>query len=232
MSHWAKSWQLGISIKKCCTMDIATTNNLTLNYNNKVDNIDIDSVKQIGDLGIIVDSKLTFSAHIAKIVTTAQQRAAVLYRAFITRDSTFLIIAYKSYILPLVEYCSPLWSPHSVRDILLLESVQRCFTKRIPGLQSMSYSARLEVLGLFTLELRRLHCDVIFCYKLLNGHIGGISEAYGLTLSNRSKSRGNSFKLTISYSRIDARKHFFASRIFGPWNSLPDVVVYWIVLQL
>ena len=33
-------------------MDIATTNNLTLNYNNKVDNIDIDSVKQIRDLGL------------------------------------------------------------------------------------------------------------------------------------------------------------------------------------
>ena len=124
----------------------------------------------------------------------------------------------------LFEYCSPVWSPHSVQESLLLESVQRSYTKRIPGLQYMSYNARLNFLNLTSLELRRLHIDLLFCYKLLNGHISGSPANYGLTLSNR-KSRGNSYKLTINVSRIDARKHFFASRICEPWNSLPDDVV-------
>ena len=109
-------------------------------------------------------------------------------------------------------------------DILLLESVQRRFTKRIPGLENMPYDARLGALNLITLERRRLHFDLVFCYKLFNGLIGGLPEYYGLELSTR-KSRGNSFKLVINNPRIDARKYFFSSRICEPWNSLPDSVI-------
>ena len=76
---------------------------------------------------------------------------------------------------------------------------------------------------MISLELRRLHIDLIFCYKLFNGHIAGSPANYGLMLSNR-KSRGNSYKLYVF--RIDARKHFFASRVCEPWNSLPyDVIM-------
>ena len=226
LTSWAKSWQLSISVSKCCTMDITSNTRLNLDSNpcNSVDNIDLNSVHQIRDLGVIVDSKLKFAAHIAKIVSTAKQRSALLYRAFLTREPKYLLIAYKSYILPLIEYCSPVWSPHSVGDILMLESVQRRFTKRIPGLENMSYDARLEALNMITLERRRLQFDLVFCYKLFNGLIAGLPVNYGLELSTR-KSRGNSFKLVINNPRIDARKYFFSSRICEPWNSLPDSVV-------
>jgi hypothetical protein len=224
LSIYAETWQLSISIKKCCTTDITANNRHKSHLSNTVNNTEISAVEQIRDLGVIVDSKLKFSAHIAKIVSTAKQCVALIFRAFLTRDVKLLIIAFKAYILPLIEFCSPVWSPHSVHDILLLESVQRRYTKRIPGLENLSYNARLKFLNLSTLELRRLHFDLIFCYKLLNGHIAGLPENYGLILSNR-KSRGNSLKLAINVSRIDARKHFFASRIFEPWNSLPDDVV-------
>jgi hypothetical protein len=224
LSNWAESWQLNISINKCCVIDISVRNNLKSNYCNTVDTVEIDTVREIRDLGVIVDSKLTFASHIAKIVSTAKQRAALLFRAFVTREIKFLIIAYKSYILPILDYCSPIWSPHYVHDILQLESVQRAYTKRIPGLQNMPYNARLKALNLISLELRRLHCDLIFCYKLLTGLVGGSPADYGLTLSNR-KSRGNALKLTINISRIDARKHFFASRVCDPWNALPDDLI-------
>ena len=109
-------------------------------------------------------------------------------------------------------------------DILLLGSVQRSYTKRIPGLEQLPYNARLKALNIITLERRRLHSDLVFCYKLLNGLIGGPPEQYGLILSNR-QSRGNSFKLVINNPRIDARKYFFSSRVCEPWNSLPDSLV-------
>jgi len=228
LSVWANSWQLSISIKKCCTMNITTNNKSNFIGNsdccNSIDNVDIGHVHQIRDLGVIVDSQLKFTPHIAKIVSGAKQRTSLLYRAFLTRELKFLLIAYKSYILPLVEYCSPIWSPHSVGDILLLESVQRAFTKRIPGFENLSYATRLKELNMISLELRRLHSDLVICYKLLHGLIGGPPENYGLILSNR-QSRGNSLKLVIGNPRVDARKFFFSSRISEPWNLLPDSVV-------
>jgi hypothetical protein len=46
----------------------------------------------------------------------------------------------KSYILPILDYCSTVWAPCTQVDIKLVESVQRNFTRKIPGLQYMTYS--------------------------------------------------------------------------------------------
>jgi hypothetical protein len=50
-----------------------------------------------------------------------------------------------------------------------VESVQRHFTKRLPGLNNMNYDDRLAILGIEKLELRRLKQDLIIVYKILFG---------------------------------------------------------------
>ena len=52
---------------------------------------------------------------------------------------------------PLVEYNSIIWSPATIRDIDSLESVQRRFTKRLPGLKNLNCYDRLERLNVPTL---------------------------------------------------------------------------------
>ena len=47
---------------------------------------------------------------------------------------------------------------------------------------------------------------------------------YGIVLSTRT-SRGHDKKLFIDHSRIEARRHYFGSRVCEPWNSLPADVV-------
>jgi len=70
---------------------------------------------------------------------------------------------------PIVEYNSVIWSPVAKHDIELVEKVQRCFTKRLRGLRNLSYCDRLTKLGLCNLELRRLHLDLLYCYKIVFG---------------------------------------------------------------
>jgi len=48
------------------------------------------------------------------------------------------------YVRPIVEYNSIIWSPSTARDIDAVESVQRCFTKRLPTLKNLSYRERLH----------------------------------------------------------------------------------------
>ena len=112
------------------------------------------------------------------------------FQAFITKDPKALIKGFKSYILPILNYCSPVWSPCLVGDIILVESVQRNFTKKLPGYQNMTYSNRLNALNLPTLELRRLHTDLTLCYKIVNGYVASPPENFGLLLSTR-QSRGH-----------------------------------------
>ena len=49
------------------------------------------------------------------------------------------------------------------------EKVQRRFTKRLRSLKHLLDDERLAKLGLHTLELRRLHLYLMFCYKVIFG---------------------------------------------------------------
>ena len=51
-----------------------------------------------------------------------------------------LVKAFITYARPILEYNSPLWSPTLKKDIISIESVQRKFIKRIPGMSGLSYA--------------------------------------------------------------------------------------------
>jgi len=181
-------------------------------YDSSIEGIEIENVTKFCDLGILLGPKLHFSFHIAQIVA-AKKRSFLLFRSFATKDPQALIKGFKTYILLLLNYCSPVWSPSTIGDIVLLESVQRNFTKRIQGCQAKTYSDRLKALKLPTLELRRLRADLILCYKILNNLIPCTAENFGLILSER-QSRGHSKKTcNKSCSHRRQKKLFWLPRL-------------------
>jgi hypothetical protein len=178
----------------------------------------VDSVR---DLGVIVDSKLTFVSHIDQVVARAFVRTNLILKCFISRDIKTLVRAFTVYVRPIVEYASCVWSPYHVCDVTRVESVQRSFTKRLPGYCDTDYKSRLLLLGLDSLELRRLRQDLIFTYKILFGLTSDVASDFFIVSNSEHDTRGHSYKLYPRFNRIDLRKYFFTERIIGPWNSLP-----------
>ena len=80
------------------------------------------------------------------------------------------------------------------KDIELIEKVQRRFTKRLPGLKHMSYNERLHYLGLSSLELRRLHLYLIYCYKIVFGVVD-LNFSDFFEFSSITATRGHAYKL-------------------------------------
>ena len=123
----------------------------------------------------------------------------------------------------ILEYASCVWSPHYAGQIQQVESVQRRFTRRLPGFAAHDYKNRLEKLCTESLELRRLRQDLIYTYKILFGLVkcSGIGF-FTLTSSvHNVNTRGHLYKLYPCQSRVDVHKYFFANRIVNPWNDLP-----------
>ena len=181
-------------------------------------------VSELRDLGVIVDSRLTFSAHINSIVSKAHLRANQILRCFLSRSPEILVKAFITYVRPILEYCSTVWNPHQITLINKVESVQRRFTKKIVGLSKMSYDERCKLLGLQRLELRRLHCDLVYCFNIIRGFSCLSAEDF-FSLSDIEYTRGHTLKLKVPISRIDCRKYFFCCRIVNAWNSLSSDTV-------
>ena len=110
-----------------------------------------------------------------------------------------------------------------MKDIQIVERIQRRYTKRIPGFQDLTYSQRLKRLTLETLELRRLRTDLCQCFKIVH-KIDDLNFDDFFSYCDTGL-RGHNLKLRKPKFRLEQRKHFFALRVVEPWNSLPESTV-------
>ena len=219
ISVWSSDWQLPLSVQKSSWMVISNRDTSLFAINN----FPLDKIEETKDLGVLFNSRLSFSDHITSIVAKAKSRSILLSKSFTSCDLKALILAFSSYVIPMLDYCSPVWSPHSLEDIKTVESVQRSFTKRLPVCQGLTYRERLALTGLTTLEHRRLRNDLILFYKIIYGltSVNFGSNFYVATGSDR----GHPLRVQHLQARLDSRSHFFSHRTVRVWNSLPSSTV-------
>ena len=53
---------------------------------------------------------------------------------------------FNAFVWPVLKYNSPVWSPHLIKDINVMERVQKFFTKNLCGLKNLPYNHRLAIL--------------------------------------------------------------------------------------
>ena len=116
---WSNTWQLPISTPKCNTLHLGSSPANSYSISNQY----LCNVSPVKDLGILVDSRLKFVDHIQDIVSRASKRANLVFRCFLSRNTTNLTKAFVTYVRPLLEYASPVWSPSYLYLINHIESV-------------------------------------------------------------------------------------------------------------
>lgn len=216
-SAWSKDWQLPVSCSKSTWMRFSNKTATDVSNDFYLSGQILSESHENKDLGVLFDCNLSFATYITSITGKAKQRLYLLNKSFITKDPDTLIFAFKTYILPILDYCSPIWSPWHIADITRIESVQRLFTKKLLGYELLSYKERLTKSGLCGLELRRVRADLILCYKILHGFVR-IKTILELDPSNLT--RGHCWKLKAVKPRLDTRLHFFQYRVVKIWNKL------------
>jgi len=223
IAAWSVTWQLPISVQKCSILKLGTKTPACGFYLHHTRLQESNSVK---DLGVIMDDQLKFITHVNSIVAKAQSRANLIFKCFVSRDLNTLLHAFIVYVRPLLEYASPVWNPHHKYAVAKIESVQRRFTKRLPGLFNEDYKTRLTKLNLPSLERRRLIYDLVTLYKI-QFDLCETSLKSSLVLKNNDNmsTRGNPYRLHCQTFRSDVGKYSFVSRVVNVWNCLPPSVV-------
>lgn len=223
---WSTTWQLPISLAKCCVMNISKTSEEAETTFKLGDSI-LPYSNEVRDLGVIVDNHLTFDSYINQIVKKAYSRANLIRRCFISKHLPTLLQAYKVFVRPLLEYNTSVWSPHSIQHITAIENVQRRFTKCLPGLSDLPYHQRLAKLNLDSLELRRIRTDLIVLYKIVFGLIStDIAHYFKLNTNiNSFNLRRHIYQLVNLPCKHSVCKYFYVYKIIPTWNDLPPILV-------
>jgi len=219
ISEWASDWQLRLNPVKTKHLRIGYCK---CDYRFLMSGMTIDTVEYVRDIGIIIQSSLKFSLHCSSVVQKAHYCIRNIFHTFKGHGAEFYTSLYKTYVRPLLESSSPVWSPYLLCNVERVESVQRYFTRRIPGCANLSYSVRLETLGLETLENRRIKFDLILYYKVLHGCIViNVSKS----IRAHESHRGHKSHLYHFYSRTNARKFFWSNRLVKHWNALDSNII-------
>ena len=163
MASWSQLWQLSISLGKCACLHLGRNNP---NHTYFLNGCQIESSSSCKDLGVVLSFPFNFKAHIESTVGKCSRLINLIFRIFSSNDKSALLKAYITYVRPIAEYCSQVWSPCQLTLIDRLERIQRLFTRRLfrrLGLdETTSYCNRLKFLHLDSLELRRLRFCLLY----------------------------------------------------------------------
>jgi len=222
LQQWCCDWQLTINVGKChiLHLGIKNTRKTYILNGNKV-----SSAHLVGDLGVDVDEGMTYDAHINKIIGKAYSRIGVLLKGFASRNVRVLKKAYLTYIRPVLEYASSVWSPHLLKHINAIERVQKYFTRCVPCISHLSYPERLAAIDLEPLELRRLKNDLVLYFKSYHDLVALPFNDYFVQSLNVTQTRTGGNRLLRPMCRTNRFENDFFNRSISCFNSLPSDAV-------
>ena len=222
--NWAKTWQLEFNIEKCCVLRIGNSQvNFQYKMTDKTGTTHIlNEVSSMRDLGVIITNDLSTKTHVEQVAASANRALYSIKRTVKDLNICTGPMLYKSLVRPILEYCHSAWHPQTVREIEILEKVQRRATRWIVKERGVSYSNRLRQLNLPTLTHRRRRGDMIEIYKYFQH-----PELYNNFKLQRSVgiTRGHNLKVVKDRWRTVLRGKFLAHRAINDWNALPPQVV-------
>lgn len=224
LHEWSEKWLLCFHPDKCKVMRIGRSKVEQKAYTLKEGITPMEYVEAEKDIGVTIDTKLSFEQHMHEKINKANSIMGILRRTMEYMDMNTFKLLYTALVRPHLEYANQVWCPHLKKQIEAIENVQRRATKQIPGLSTLTYEERLRKLKLPTLAYRRSRGDMIEMYKILSGKYDDDVSDF-ISPCTDSNTRGHHLKLYKTRSRLDVRKYTFTQRAVEIWNSLPEKVV-------
>lgn len=178
--EWCQRNAMLLNVNKCESITFTRkTESHQLATNYSLCGVGLKRTKVIRDLGVLLDSRLTFKPHVDNVVSKAS-----MLLGFVKRQSKGFRCPYvtKSLYCALVrsvlEYATVVWSPTFQVDVNRIESVQKQFLlfalRNLPWSHQYirpTYTSRLQLLSMQTLKVRRQVACCLFVFDLLRENV-------------------------------------------------------------
>ena len=202
----------------------------------------LDYVKYEKDLGVIINSKLSWSSHCDTLVNKANIQLALVRRScYFILDSIQRRILYLALVRSLFEHCCQVWAPQNKKCLGPFELLQKRAIKWILKEQQMSYSdsdllEKQYKLDLLPMKEKFVFSDLVLFYKIINDEVPISLPNYvsrmkpqhikHVTRSTRAIAEGadkSKFSCNIT-TKIKAFQDSYYNRTVHAWNALPVAI--------
>ncbi|MCG8048052.1 MAG: hypothetical protein JAY75_12610 [Candidatus Thiodiazotropha taylori] len=226
LGTWSRKWDMEFNPSKCTVIHVTRSNDPVPSQYTLYGQV-LESVTSSKYLGVTINDHLTWNDHIQNTVTSANRTLGFIRRNIRTKDPSIREVAYKTLVRPVIEYSSPVWSPHHTTQINKVEMVQRRAARWTLSRYSPydSVSRMLGQLGWRSLEDRRTDARLCLFYKIVHGLVAVPMPPYVVhprVTTRRSSSHPLAF-IQI-HTAVDYYKYSFFPLAIVQWNRLPPAV--------
>ena len=182
LTAWSVRWGLTLNPRKCKSFTI-TLRRAPVQTEYYINATKLEHVGEIRDLGIMLDTKLTFASHVNNVVSRANRSLGLLFRSFQTGTSgskfnrNALMCAYVSNVRSILEYGSVIWAGAAETHTVRIDRVQHKFLIWLLSYtnsghsRSLEYSDLLNHFQILSLASRRVQHDLLFIRNVVNSRI-------------------------------------------------------------
>ena len=229
ISYWAYQWkmQLNLDPNKQANEAILSRKTSSNNLSHppiKFNKIGISECPHQKHLGIVLDSKLNFNAHVDQKIKKCNGVIGLIIRLSVTLPRNALLTIYKTFVRPHLDYGDLLYDkPNNENFQNKLEKVQYRACLAITGaIRGTSRTKLYDELGLYSLIKRRWCNKLTFLYKIVNGLLPRYLYSYLDFLSqiNYSLRSVSASVIKPSLSRAKSFKNTFFPYCINEWNNL------------
>lgn len=224
VSSWCNKWLMSLNTTKCKIMSISRKNSLS-SFSYKINNIEVSRTTSYKYLGVIIDSKLSWSSHITSICSKASKTLGYLRRNLHYSTLSIRRLAYLTFVRPQLEYASPVWSPRQLYLTQMTEVIQNRAARFIAQnyQRHSSISQIKRDIDLQSLVIRRKIALLALFHKYI--HCMKTSPFPLHTPVRRSARTRNQRSFIRLFGRTRAFHQSPLPQAISLWNDLPDVIV-------
>jgi len=215
---------------KCKIMSFTLAHTPIL-HNYTLHNHTLNRVHSHRYLGVYLSSDMRRNTHINNIHHTVNRTLGFLRRNLHNCTTDIKHLAFKSLVLPTLEYCAAVWDPHTQTNIQKLEQINTRAARFIANNYSITPGITTHIkqhLNIQPLENRRQAHRLHLMYKITNNHIDIPKHEY-LHPSNTRNTRNTRGSHTQKYDTYHTSTDTYRQSCFPctirDWNGLSQHII-------
>ena len=199
LSSWSRTWRLNLNPTKCHIISFSLRK-LPITATYTLNGATLARRTETRDLGILLDTKLTFAPHTDAIIARANRMLGLVIRSMqlskrhnrARHNHKAMLCTFYAHVRSIIEYGSVVWSGAAATHLKRLERVQHKFLKWLASnsdrpIDSVDYHVLLSHFNVRSIRSRLAQHDLMFLFHIHRGTIDcpDLVSAFGLSVPQR-----------------------------------------------